>query len=249
MIKVKNINKSFGSKVVLKDISFDVQDGETLVILGPSGTGKSILLKTIVGLIHPDSGSVLIDDIDITKCSSQDLRKARQKMGYVFQEAALFDSLTIYDNVAFGLRTLTEMSEEQIEARILDCLDMVGLKGTGNLKPASVSGGMKKRAAIARAIAYSPQFLFYDEPTTGLDPVMTDVISDLIIELRQKEKITSIMVTHDMKSAFKTADRIIMLHKCNLIFLGTAQEIKETQEERLRLFIEGSSKGYSVIYE
>jgi phospholipid/cholesterol/gamma-HCH transport system ATP-binding protein len=249
MIKVKNIHKSFGSKTVLENISFDVRDGETLVILGPSGTGKSILLKTIVGLIAPDSGSIFIDDIDITKCSNRDLRKARQKMGYVFQEAALFDSLTIYDNVAFGLRTLTEMSEEQIKERVLDCLDMVGLKGTHMLKPAAVSGGMKKRAAVARAIAYSPQFLFYDEPTTGLDPIMTDVISDLIIELSEKEKITSIVVTHDMKSAFKTADRIIMLHKCNLVFLGTAQQIKETQDETVRLFIEGSSKGYSEIYE
>jgi phospholipid/cholesterol/gamma-HCH transport system ATP-binding protein len=243
MIKIKNLYKSFGTKKVLEDISFDVHDGEILVIIGSSGTGKSILLKNIVGLIHPDSGSVFIDDIDITKCPSEKLHQAQKKMGYVFQESALFDSLTIEENVAFGLHNLTNLSQSEIKERVKNCLSMVGLKDIEQLKPSSISGGMKKRVAIARAISYQPRYLFYDEPTTGLDPIMTDVISDLIVGFKQKVNVTSIVVTHDMKSAYKIADRIMMLHQCKIVFSASSQETKDSDNPLVRQFIEGTSTG------
>ncbi len=243
MIKVKNLHKSFGPKRVLCGVNLEVRDGETLVIIGSSGTGKSILLKHIVGLVKPTLGSITVDGVEITKSSSSDLQSVQQKMGYVFQEAALFDSLTIEENVAFGLRTLTKLGEDDIKQRVSQCLAMVGLTGVENLKPSELSGGMKKRAGLARAIAYQPQYIFYDEPTTGLDPIMSDVISDLIISLRQHLKITSIVVTHDMKSAYKIADRIMMLYKGEVIFTGTPGETKNTDNEVVRQFVEGSSHG------
>lgn len=243
MIKIENLEKSFGKKRVLCGVSFEVRDGETLVIIGSSGTGKSILLKQIAGLVKPTAGSIFVDDLEITKCSEEELQNSRKKMGYVFQEAALFDSLTIEDNVAFGLRTLTKIDEDEIKQRVTQCLGMVGLKNVEELKPSQLSGGMKKRVALARAIAYQPEYIFYDEPTTGLDPIMSDVISDLIINLRKHLKITSIVVTHDMKSAYKIADRIIMLHKGQVIFTGTPQETKNTDNAVVKQFIEGSSRG------
>ncbi|MDR3113785.1 MAG: ABC transporter ATP-binding protein [Endomicrobium sp.] len=243
MIKIRKLNKSFGKKQVLQDVDIDVYDGETLVIIGPSGTGKSILLKNIVGLIKPTSGSIVIDDTEITSASVNDIHEVQKKMGYVFQEAALFDSLTVEENVAFGLRTLTKLGEDEIMQRVTQCLNMVGLKNIEKLKPSNLSGGMKKRVGLARAIAYQPKYIFYDEPTTGLDPIMTDVISDLIINLRQYLKSTSIVVTHDMNSAYKTADRIIMLYKNKVIFTGTPEETKNTDNEIVRQFISGSSKG------
>lgn len=243
MIKVENLYKQFGSKKVLQGVNLEVHDGETLVIIGSSGTGKSILLKNIVGLVSPNSGSIYIDDIDITKCSSQDLRTAQKKMGFVFQEAALFDSLTIAENVAFGLRTLTKLEEDEILQKVKQCLAMVGLKDIENLKPSQLSGGMKKRVGLARAIAYQPKYIFYDEPTTGLDPIMSDAISDLIISLKDQLKVTSIVVTHDMKSAYKIADRIIMLDNGAVIFNGTPKETKETNNAFVKQFVEGSSHG------
>lgn len=243
MIKVQNLYKSFGKKRVLCGINIDVYDGETLVIIGASGTGKSILLKDIVGLVKPTSGKIYIDDVEITTCSSKDLQEVQKKLGYVFQEAALFDSLTIEENVGFGLKTLTKLNDEEISKRVTQCLNMVGLENVENLKPSELSGGMKKRAGLARAIAYQPKYIFYDEPTTGLDPIMSDVISDLIINLREHLKITSIVVTHDMKSAYKIADRIMMLHKGEVIFSGTPEETKNTDNPIVKQFIEGSSHG------
>ncbi|MCL2390502.1 MAG: ABC transporter ATP-binding protein [Endomicrobia bacterium] len=243
MIKVQGLCKQFGLKRVLRDVNLEVKDGETIVIIGQSGTGKSILLKNIVGLIKPTSGSIFIDNVDITKCSKTELRESQKKMGYVFQESALFDSLTIEENVAFGLRTLTDLDEDEIKKRVMQCLDMVGLKNVEGLKPSELSGGMKKRAGLARAIAYQPKNIFYDEPTTGLDPIMTDVISDLIISLRKHLKITSIVVTHDMKSAYKIADRIIMLYKGEVVFNGTPEETRRTDNAVVRQFVEGSSRG------
>ncbi|MDR1195111.1 MAG: ABC transporter ATP-binding protein [Endomicrobium sp.] len=243
MIKVKSLSKSFGRKRVLCDIDFDVYDGETLAIIGASGTGKSILLKNIVGLVKPTQGSIYIDDIEITACSSKELQETQKKLGYVFQEAALFDSLTIEENVAFGLRTLTKLDDEEISKRVTQCLHMVGLHNVELLKPSELSGGMKKRAGLARAIAYQPKYIFYDEPTTGLDPIMSDVISDLIINLREHLKVTSIVVTHDMKSAYKIADRIIMLYQGKIIFSGTPEETKNTDNPVVRQFIEGSGQG------
>ncbi|MDR1942097.1 MAG: ABC transporter ATP-binding protein [Endomicrobium sp.] len=243
MIKVRSLNKSFGKKQVLSGINIDVYDGETLVIIGPSGTGKSVLLKNIVGLVTPDCGSIIIDDTEIVKAKKDVINEVQKKMGYVFQEAALFDSLTIEENVAFGLRTLTKLDESEIKQRVVQCLSMVGLENVEKLKPSDLSGGMKKRVGLARAIAYQPKYIFYDEPTTGLDPIMTDVISDLIINLRQRLKITSIVVTHDMRSAYKVADRIMMLYKTGVIFSGTPAETENTDNEIVKQFISGSSKG------
>jgi phospholipid/cholesterol/gamma-HCH transport system ATP-binding protein len=243
MIQVRNLDKSFGIKHVLCGINIDVHDGETLVIIGASGTGKSILLKNMVGLVRPTSGSIKIDDVEITACSSKDLQECQKKLGYVFQEAALFDSLTIEENVAFGLKTLTKLNDDDISKRVTQCLNMVGLKNVEALKPSELSGGMKKRAGLARAIAYQPKYIFYDEPTTGLDPIMSDVISDLIVNLREHLKVTSIVVTHDMKSAYKIADRIIMLYKGEVIFTGTPEETRNTDNPVVKQFVEGSSHG------
>ncbi|MCA6072449.1 MAG: ABC transporter ATP-binding protein [Endomicrobium sp.] len=243
MIKIKNVCKSFGDKHVLRGVNFEVRDGETVVIIGSSGVGKSILLKTIVGLIKPDDGSVKIDDIDITKSSSFDLHETQKKMGYVFQEAALFDSLSIFENVAFGLRTLTSHTDKEIEQKVAQCLSMVGLEKVEHLKPSDLSGGMKKRVGLARAVAYQPSYILYDEPTTGLDPIMADVISDLIINLKKYLHVTSIVVTHDMKSAYKIADRIVMLYNGGIIFNGALEEAQNTKNEYVKQFVEGSRRG------
>ena len=243
MITVKDMHKYFGRKHVLCGIDIEVKDGETLVVIGSSGTGKSILLKNMVGLVKPTKGSITIDGVEITSCSAAELQETQKKLGYVFQEAALFDSLTVEENVAFGLRTLTKLDDEEISKRVTQCLGMVGLKNVEHLKPSELSGGMKKRVGLARAIAYQPKYIFYDEPTTGLDPIMSDVISDLIINLREYLKVTSIAVTHDMKSAYKIADRIVMLYKGGVIFSGTPEETKMTDNPVVRQFIEGSSHG------
>ncbi|MCL2334685.1 MAG: ATP-binding cassette domain-containing protein, partial [Endomicrobia bacterium] len=174
MISVKDLHKSFGRKHVLRGINIEVAEGETLVVIGSSGTGKSILLKNIVGLVKPTKGSISIDGVEITSCSASELQETQKKLGYVFQEAALFDSLTVEENVAFGLRTLTKLDGEEIAKRVTQCLAMVGLEKVEDLKPSELSGGMKKRVGLARAIAYQPKYIFYDEPTTGLDPIMSD---------------------------------------------------------------------------
>ncbi|MDR3125005.1 MAG: ABC transporter ATP-binding protein [Endomicrobium sp.] len=243
MIKVENIYKNFGKQCVLCGVNLEVCSGQTVVIVGSSGVGKSILLKTLVGLIKPDSGSVIIDNVDITKCALSDLQKIQKKMGYVFQECALFDSLNIFENVAFGLRTLTNLDEQGIKNRVAKCLAMVGLKNVEHLKPANLSGGMKKRVAIARTISYKPNYILYDEPTTGLDPIMSYVISDLIISLKKGLNVSSIVVTHDMNSAYKIADKIMMIYEGKIIFSGTPEEVKSTDNEYVRQFVKGSSYG------
>lgn len=243
MIKVKNLYKSFGKKHVLCGVDLTVNDGETLVIIGGSGTGKSMLLKNIVGLIKPDKGNIIIDGTDVTKASKQELFNVQKNIGYLFQEAALFDSMTIEENVAFGLRNLSNLSETEIKERVTSCLNMVGLRDIEKLKPAALSGGMKKRVGLARAIAYRPKYVFYDEPTTGLDPIMSDVIGSLILYLKKELNITSIVVTHDMQSAYKIADRIIMLYLGKVIFNGTVDEVKNTKNKYVRQFVEGSGSG------
>jgi len=243
MIKVKNIHKHFGIKHVLCGVNIEVAEGKTLVIIGSSGAGKSVLLKSIVGFVKPNIGSIEIDDIDITKCSLLDLYKTRGKIGYVFQESALFDSLTVFENIAFGLRTLTSLREDKIIQRVEQCLAMVCLKNIAHLKPSELSGGMKKRVGLARAIAYSPCYILYDEPTAGLDPIMSTIISDLIVNLKETLSVTSIVVTHNMKSAYKIADRIMMLYKGKVIFNGTPEETMHTKNKYVRQFIKGSSYG------
>jgi phospholipid/cholesterol/gamma-HCH transport system ATP-binding protein len=242
MIKVENIYKNFEKRCVLCGVNLEVCSGQTVVIVGSSGVGKSILLKTLVGLIKSDRGSVTIDNVDITKCAPSDLQKIQKKIGYVFQEAALFDSLNIFENVAFGLRTLTNLDEQGIKNRVAKCLAMVGLKNVEHLKPANLSGGMKKRVAIARAISYKPNYILYDEPTTGLDPIMADIISDLIISLKSLN-VSSIVVTHDMNSAYKIADKIMMIYEGKIIFSGTPEEVKSTDNEYVQQFVKGSSYG------
>lgn len=243
MIKVCDLYKSFGNKKVLCGVNLEIKDGETLVIIGGSGTGKSILLKNLVGLIKPDKGKILIDDIDITKANKQELYKIQQQIGFVFQEAALFDSLTIEENIAFGMKNLTSLTEKEIKKRVTLCLNMVGLKDIEQLKPSAISGGMKKRVGLARAIAYKPKYVFYDEPTTGLDPIMSDVIGSLILHLKKELRITSLVVTHDMQSACKIADRIIMLYQGKVIFEGSVEDLNTTKNEYVRQFVKGSSHG------
>ena len=251
MIKVENLYKSFETKKVLQGVSLEVKDGETLVIIGGSGTGKSILLKNLVGLIKPDSGKIIIDDIDVTKTDKKNLREIQKKIGFLFQEAALFDSLTIEENVSFGMKNLTNLSEEEMKKRVSSCLNMVGLSSDiEKLKPSALSGGMKKRVGLSRSIAYQPKYIFYDEPTTGLDPIMSDVIGELIIHLKKELKVSSIVVTHDMNSAYKIADRIIMLYLGKVIFEGTVEKLKQTianpksvNDKMLKQFVDGSSVG------
>ncbi|MBO7610648.1 MAG: ABC transporter ATP-binding protein [Elusimicrobia bacterium] len=251
MIKVENLYKSFETKKVLQGVSLEVKDGETLVIIGGSGTGKSILLKNLVGLIKPDSGKIIIDGIDVTKTDKKNLREIQKKIGFLFQEAALFDSLTIEENVSFGMKNLTNLSEEEMKKRVSACLNMVGLSSDiEKLKPSALSGGMKKRVGLARSIAYQPKYIFYDEPTTGLDPIMSDVIGELIIHLKKELKVSSIVVTHDMNSAYKIADRIIMLYLGKVIFEGTVEKLKQTianpksvNDKMLKQFVDGSSVG------
>ena len=251
MIKVENLYKSFETKKVLQGVSLEVKDGETLVIIGGSGTGKSILLKNLVGLIKPDSGKIIIDGIDVTKTDKKNLREIQKKIGFLFQEAALFDSLTIEENVSFGMKNLTNLSEEEMKKRVSACLNMVGLSSEiEKLKPSALSGGMKKRVGLARSIAYQPKYIFYDEPTTGLDPIMSDVIGELINHLKKELKVSSIVVTHDMNSAYKIADRIIMLYLGKVIFEGTVEKLKQTianpkstNDKMLKQFVDGSSVG------
>ena len=243
MIKVENIFKAFRKKPVHQGVSFEVQQGETLTIIGGSGTGKSVLLKQIMGLIAPDQGGIFIDGKNIVGMPEHRLQEVQKMIGYVFQEAALFDSLTIKENVAFGIRNLTKCTESEIEIVVREKLALVGLNHIENLKPAQLSGGMKKRVGIARAIALNPRILLYDEPTTGLDPVMSDVISDLILRLKHKTGMTAIAVTHDMKSAYKISDRIAMLYEGKILEIGTPAEIQHSYNPIVHQFVNGSSHG------
>lgn len=237
MIEITNLFKSFGSNHVLKGVNLTIYDGETITIAGPSGCGKTVLLKHILGLLKPDSGSIYVDGVDVTKLSTTQLNELQKKFGFVFQGCALFDSLTVYENVAFGLRNsnLPNFQKEQI---VKNCLSHVGLQGKENLKPHELSGGMKKRVALARAIAYNPKYLLYDEPTTGLDPLIADTITDLIIHLQKTLNISSIIVTHDLKCAFKVSNRVAMLHNGKIIEISKPEEFKNSQNPFIRKFIE-----------
>ncbi len=243
MIEIKNLYKAFGDHQVLEDLNLTINTGESMVIIGRSGCGKSVLLKHIIGILRPDSGSVEIDELDITKLSPSDLNKLRMDFGMLFQGAALFDSLSVLENVGFRLIEYTDKSLEDINKRVAECLSMVGLKGIEEVKPAELSGGMKKRVGLARAISMSPKIILFDEPTTGVDPIMGDIINDLIRELHDKLKVTSITVTHDMKSAYKIADRIAMLYDKKIIAVGTPEEIKKSKNPIVKQFINGEAKG------
>ena len=243
MIVIENLHKSFGDNEVLRGVNLTIEKGKTFVIIGRSGCGKSVLLKHIIGILKPDKGRILIEGRDITKLDEKGLNEVRKRFGMLFQGAALFDSLTVEENVAFGLRRHTNLSREEIRRIVNEKLGLVGLARNGFLKPAELSGGMKKRVGLARAIAMDPKIVLYDEPTTGVDPIMGDAINGLIIGLHDKLKITSIAVTHDMASAYKIADRIAMLYDGKTIEVGTPKEIKNTKNPIVRQFITGAAIG------
>jgi len=243
VIKIEELRKSLDGKLVLDGVDLEIQKGETLVIIGRSGCGKSVLLKHIVGLLSPDSGRVIIDNNDISKMSGKALNELRTRIGVLFQGAALFDSITVGENVGFSLTEHRRMKPKDVARIVHEKLELVGLEGAAAKMPAELSGGMKKRVGLARALATDPDFVLYDEPTTGLDPIMADTINDLIVELKNKLEVTSVAVTHDMTSAYKIGDRIAMLYNGKIIFAGTPEEVRNTQDKVIHQFITGSAKG------
>lgn len=242
MIKVSSVHKTFGENYVLKGVDLEITDGQTLTIIGGSGCGKTVLLKHIVGLLKADRGDIFVDSQNLSGISERALSAIQKKFGYLFQGGALFDSMSSGENVAFGLRW-SGMSGAEISGKVSDCLSKVGLSGVENIMPSELSGGMKKRVALARAIARDPEYILYDEPTTGLDPIFSDAINDLILHLQKTLKITSVVVTHDLKSAYKVSDRIAMLLEGRIIATGSPDEIRNTENPYVRQFIDGSSKG------
>jgi len=239
VIEFKGVRKAFGEQVVLDDLSLTVRDRETMVVIGYSGTGKSVLLKHVVGLLQPDAGQVIVDGQSVPDLERDGLAALREQIGYVFQFAALFDSMTVADNVALGLRR-REMSEDEIGQRGAEALALVDLTGTDDRMPAELSGGMRKRVGIARAIALRPRYILYDEPTTGLDPVTSAVIDQLMVRTREHLGVTGIVVTHDMRSAYTVGDRIAMLYEGRIRQVGTVAEVQATQDPLVRQFIEGN---------
>ena len=246
-IECHDVWKSFERKRVLRGVNLTIEPGETVVIIGQSGTGKSVLLKHVVGLMVPDRGVILVDGVNVCKLSHRKLFELRMHFGMVFQSAALFDSLSVLENVGLAMREHTDMTDEEITRLCEEKLHMVGLDDVGEKFPAELSGGMKKRVGFARAIAMNPRCVLYDEPTTGLDPIMADVINNLIVKLSGELGITSVVVTHDLASAYKVADRIAMLHDGAVIFTGTPDEVRTTDNEMVRQFIEGRAEGPIVI--
>ena len=239
MIRLVDVYKAFGPKRVLEGFTLEVVEGETMVIIGYSGTGKSVAIKHIVGLLEPDSGQVIVDDFEVPRLSRRELYKLRARIGYVFQFAALFDSFTIGENVAMGLRKQQELTEHEITDRVLEALDLVDLPNVENRFPAELSGGMRKRVGIARAIALRPKYILYDEPTTGLDPVTSAVIDQLMVRMRDRLGVTSIVITHDMRSAYTVGTRIAMLYQGRVRQVGSVDEIRHSADPVVRQFVEG----------
>lgn len=244
MIKLTDVHKSFGRKVVLNGVDLEIQRGESVVIIGGSGTGKSVTLKCILGLLTPEKGSITIDGREVAAASAKVHEQVNSKIGMLFQGAALFDSMSVWENVAFGLMQGKKMSRKEAYHIAVEKLAQVGLgEDVAHLDPADLSGGMKKRVGLARAIASSPDIIFFDEPTTGLDPIMSDIINDLIVSCVKKLGATALTITHDMASARKIADRIAMLYEGKIIWIGTVKEIEKTKNPYVRQFIAGSAKG------
>jgi phospholipid/cholesterol/gamma-HCH transport system ATP-binding protein len=242
-IQVENLTKRFGPQVVLDSLSLSVEKGDSLVIIGRSGTGKSVFLKHLIGLLSPDDGQVIFDSQNLGQMNREELTIVRQRIAMVFQSAALLDSMTVGENIGLGLKETRHMSASEISSRVQECLELVGLEGTQDKSPSELSGGMRKRVGLARAIAGKPEVLLYDEPTTGLDPVTADTINQMIVALNQRVNATSIAVTHDMASAFRIAHRLVMLERGKIIFDGTPAEIQRTQNPLVRQFIEGNAVG------
>ncbi len=245
MIEIKHLRKSFGEKHVLKDINLTIPKGKTTCILGGSGSGKSTLIKCLIGLEETSGGQILVNGMDITRLKSEmKLAAIRRRFGYLFQEGALFDSMSVGDNVAFGLKYLTQVPLPEYPRIVKEKLALVGLReDVARLNPSELSGGMKKRVSLARVLAVEPEVILYDEPTTGLDPIMSDIISDLIIDLKNKLGVTSVVITHDMHSAFKIADYIAFLYEGHILLYGTPQDFRQTDNPYVKQFVTGSSKG------
>jgi phospholipid/cholesterol/gamma-HCH transport system ATP-binding protein len=249
-LQLRNLHVTFGSQAVLRDLTLDVPRGQTLAVIGESGCGKTVLLKTLIGLIKPTSGTALFEGQNLSKLSDQELVKQRIRFGYLFQNAALFDSMTIGQNVAFPLRQHRKVTEKQVQELVLARLAEVGLPDTVVVKkPAELSGGMRKRVGLARALMLDPELILYDEPTTGLDPIMSDVINELILKTRRSHPVTSIVVTHDMRTARKVADRVVMLYpiarlkegESQVLFDGSPSELDKTKDARVRQFVHGEA--------
>ncbi len=244
IIQLKGVSKSFGDRRVLDSLDLDVYSGETLVIIGRSGVGKSTILKHIAGLLPADQGEIWVEGLEVGRLKEREMNELRKKMGVVFQYAALFDSLTVFENVAFRLLRDFKMVEDKARAWVKEKLELVGLRGDLlDLKPAQLSGGMRKRVGLARAIAVDPEIILYDEPTSGLDPVSSEAINDLIVDMQKKLRVTSVVVTHDMHSAYKVANRIAMIYDGKIIGIGTPDEIKNSQDPYIRQFVTGSVEG------
>lgn len=239
-IRVKNIHKTFGDNYVLKGISMDFEDGEVNMIIGASGSGKSVFIKCILGLIKPDKGEVYIGDKDVIKSTRKQLRNLRKEIGVLFQSAALFDSMTVYENVSFPIRMFTNRKTEDIKKRVAECLEHVELSGREDLLPAELSGGMRKRVGLARAIALSPKYLVCDEPNSGLDPKTAETIDELITDLTHRLNMTTIVITHDMRSVLNYADHVLFIYKGRKEWEGTREEINQTENEPLLDFIRTS---------
>lgn len=240
MIELRGVKKRFGEQVVLDGVDFEVREGETLALLGPSGTGKSVLLKHINGLIRPDAGKVIVDGLEVATLPRKALSELRTRIGYVFQNGALFDSLSVFENVRLGLSDESKFNDlEYAQRRVAECLKLVNLApDTAKKFPAQLSGGMRKRVGIARAIAGAPKYLLYDEPTSGLDPVNADIVDELVKRLDQELGVTSIMVTHDVRGAFNVADRIALLSDGKIVLQGTPDEFRESEDPKVKAFLE-----------
>jgi phospholipid/cholesterol/gamma-HCH transport system ATP-binding protein len=243
MIEIRNLHKSFADKKVLQGVDLDIESGQTTTIIGGSGSGKSVLFKHIIGLMKPDAGSIMLEGEDTTKMSESDLYRMVDKFGLVFQSGALFDSMTVGKNVAFGIKNRKGMTHADIDAVIEHSLNQVGLSDIAHMMPGELSGGMKKRVAIARVIAKKPTIIMFDEPTTGLDPIMADMINELIIKVNAAPEVTSIVITHDMVSAYKISDKIAVLYEGRIIETGSPDEIRNTKNAVVRQFIEGKAEG------
>ena len=237
MIKIENVHKSFKENHVLRGVNLDIEKGKVMVIVGASGCGKSVLLKHIIGLLTPDEGRVIVNGTEISSLTRKALYQARHNFGMLFQSAALFDSMTVYENVSLGLTEHTKLSEAEKRGIVKDKLELVGLSDTEELYPAALSGGMRKRVGLARAICMEPAVVLYDEPTTGLDPIIADTINDLMVRLQERLSITSVVVTHDMRSAFFVADRIAMLSEGLIRFVGTSEEMEAQDDPIVREFL------------
>jgi phospholipid/cholesterol/gamma-HCH transport system ATP-binding protein len=241
LIRFDGVQKAFGPKVIYQGLHLDIRRGETITIMGPSGSGKSVMLKMLIGLLHADAGEILFDGKDVAKMDEEQLSDVRRRIAYLFQGAALFDSLTVGENVAYGLREQfwNTMSNEEIEGRVAQSLELVGLPGIQEMRPSDLSGGMKKRVGLARTLALQPEVILYDEPTTGLDPINTARINHLIVGIQRALHLTSVVITHDMGTAFSVSDRLAMIGKGRILFVGSKEEFRESRNPAVYNFING----------